>query len=185
MTGTAGGTYTVGENGRAVLTFTSGGFSPTILYLDAVNQGFAGETDASASTGLIAPGGSNFSNETLSGSGNYFFGSFNPAIIQGRNQVGVGSASPTSLQFTSDATGPAGVLFANAQATQPSPYTVAPNGQFTSSDNGVAGYVASPAWSRPLLDRCGLRNCKCRVPGHGAGERDAYRSGNRGRDGDE
>jgi hypothetical protein len=143
VTGTAGGTYTVGENGRAVLTFTSGGFSPTILYLDAVNQGFAGETDAGASTGLIAPGGSNFSNETLSGSGNYFFGSFNPAMIQGRNQVGVGSASPTSLQFTSDATGPAGVLFANAQATQPSPYTVAPNGQFTSSDNGVAGYVAS------------------------------------------
>jgi hypothetical protein len=143
MTGTAGGTYTVGANGRAVLTFTSGGFSPTILYLDAVNQGFAGVTDAGASTGLIEPGGSNLSNDTIAGPGDHFFGSFNPAIIQSRNQVGVGSASATSLQFTSDATGPPGLLLANAQAQQPSPYTVAANGQFTSPDNSVAGYVAS------------------------------------------
>lgn len=142
VTGTAGGTYTVTPNGRAVLTFTSGGFAPTIIYLDAVNQGFAAETDTGSSVGPLAPQASNLSNATLSGAGNYFFGSYNPPNIQGPNIVGVASFTGTSLLATSDASGPPGLLDAAVQPDQPNPYTVAANGQL-SSTSGIAGYVAS------------------------------------------
>jgi beta-propeller repeat-containing protein/centrosomal CEP192-like protein/HYDIN/CFA65/VesB family protein len=147
--GTASGTYTVAANGRSVLTFTTvtggggGGIQPAIVYLDGVNQGFVGFTDGSVSEGIIEPGGSGFTNATLSG--NYFLGTLGPTENQVHVFSGVGSFNGVSaFQATTDESDPGGVLSAdNILSTS---YAVAANGRFTftnESGNTIVGYIAS------------------------------------------
>ncbi len=148
--GTATGTYTVAANGRSVLTFTTvtggggGGIQPAIVYLDGVNQGFVGFTDGSASEGIIEPGGSGFTNATLSG--NYFVGTLGPTENQVNDFSGVASFDGvgTTLQVTLDQSKPGGIL--QADQTLSTSYAVAANGRFTFTDESgetIVGYVAS------------------------------------------
>jgi uncharacterized repeat protein (TIGR01451 family) len=141
LTSTAIGTYTVASNGRALLTFTTGGFSPAIVYLDGMNQGFFGATDNAASEGFIEPGGNNFSNASLSG--NYFLGSLDPTAPQSSNSSGVASFDGIgTLQTTTDETNPIGNLEGDKQVS--TPYSVASNGRLTfTATKPVVGYVAS------------------------------------------
>ena len=148
--GTATGTYTVAANGRSVLTFTTvtggggGGIQPAIVYLDGPNQGFVGFTDGSASEGIIEPGGSGFTNATLSG--NYFVGTLGPTENQVNDFSGVASFDGigTALQVTLDQSKPGGIL--QADQTLSTSYAVAANGRFTFTDESgetIVGYVAS------------------------------------------
>ncbi len=148
--GTATGTYTVAANGRSVLTFTTvtggggGGIQPAIVHLDGVNQGFVGFTDGSASEGIIEPGGSGFTNATLSG--NYFIGTLGPTENQVNDFSGVASFDGvgTTLQVTTDESHVGGIL--TADNTFSSSYAVAANGRFTFTAQGggtVVGYIAS------------------------------------------
>jgi sugar lactone lactonase YvrE len=143
-TGSAVGTYTVASNGRGVLTITSstvGGVDhSSVFYLDGQNQGFLAGTGGSASEGFIEPGGSGFTNATLSG--NYFFGTVGPTNIQNGNNSGVASFDGVgTVQSASDASGPGGILLGDQVASQT--YSVASNGQLTFTGQGVVGYVAS------------------------------------------
>ena len=140
-TATAGGTYVVGSNGRAELTFTSGGFSPTIIYLDGPNQGFAAASDANASSGPLDPGLLTYSNTTLSATDNFFFGTVAPTTINNSNQSGVASFGATTVQSVSDATAPGGILLGDAANSQT--YNVGQNGQLNFSGQGVVGFVAN------------------------------------------
>ena len=142
-TGTAGGTYTVAANGLAELTYTSGGFPISVVYLDGVNQGFFGVGDNNASFGTLEPGGANLSNATVVASGKFFFGTVDPPTSKTGDESGVLSFGATTLQASTDLRGSNGVLESDVQGTET--YSVAPNGQLTfSTDNqGVVGYVAS------------------------------------------
>jgi uncharacterized repeat protein (TIGR01451 family) len=143
-TGTVGGTYVVPANGRAVFTITTGTFTSPVanLYLDGANQGFFAATDNAASLGLFEPGGSGFTNATLSG--NYFLGSLAPTEEQVSDESGVVSFDGVStLQGTQDESNSGGVLIGDK--TFSNSYNVAPNGRFTTTgQNGsTVGYVAS------------------------------------------
>ncbi|HXN73529.1 MAG TPA: nidogen-like domain-containing protein [Candidatus Acidoferrales bacterium] len=140
-TATAGGTYVVDTNGRAQLTYTSGGFSPTIIYLDGSNQGFAAASDANASSGPLDPGLLTYSNATLSASGNFFFGTIAPTTINDTNQSGVASFAATTVQSVSDGTAPGGILLGDETGSQT--YSVGTDGQLTFIGQGVVGYVAN------------------------------------------
>jgi YVTN family beta-propeller protein len=157
VSATAGGTYAVDPNGRAKLTYTSGGFSPTIIYLDGLNQGFAGATDANASSGPLDPGVSTYNNATLSTSDNFFFGTISPTSIKNINQSGVSSFGATTVQSVSDATTPGGILTGDGVGA-PITYTVGPNGQltFTTNNQGVVGYVASGCEIQAIFQNNGI-----------------------------
>jgi trimeric autotransporter adhesin len=142
VSASAGGTYVVGTNGRAQLTYTSGGFPPTIIYLDGVNQGFAANSDANASAGPLDPGILSYSNATLSASDKFFFGTINPTSIQSANSSGVFSFSATTVQGVSDSTFPGGILLGDG--TGPSQtYSVGLNGQLNVTGSGLVGFVAN------------------------------------------
>jgi hypothetical protein len=169
-TGTAGGTYTVAGNGRAVLTVTTGTFSsPTaIVYLDAANQGFLAGTDTAASVGIIEPGGTGFSNATLSG--NYFLGTIDPTEIQVSDTSGVASFDGVgTVQATTDQSHPGGMLNGDQQLS--SPYGVASNGRLTftgtgGSGNTLVGYVASGCEVELISDNNtnpGLASVECQI----------------------
>ena len=154
-TGTANGTLAVGGNGRAVLTFPNGPFSPIILYLSGTSQGFAAETDTAASTGPLDPGGTAFNNATLSGSAKFFGGSFNPASPQDSNSITVLTFGATNYQPTTDGSGPDGILGADLMSTDFN-YTVSPNGALTVPESGgVVGYVSSACKIETLLSGSG------------------------------
>ena len=140
-TATAGGTYVVGTNGRAQLTYTSGGFSPTIIYLDGPNQGFAAASDANASSGPLDPGLLTYNNTTLSTPDNFFFGTVAPTTINNSNQSGVASFGATTVQSVSDATALGGILLGDAVGSQT--YNVGQNGLLNFSGQGVVGFVAN------------------------------------------
>jgi uncharacterized repeat protein (TIGR01451 family) len=140
VSATAGGTYAVDTNSRAKLTYTSGGFAPTIMYLDGLNQGFAAATDANASSGPLDPGVSSYNNATLSTSDNFFFGTVAPASNKNTNESGVASFGATTVQSVADDSGPGGALLGDIVVSQS--YDVATNGQL-SFGGRAAGYVAS------------------------------------------
>ena len=156
VTGTAGGTYTVDSDGRAQLTYTSGGFPPTIIYLDGLNQGFVGDSDNAASSGFLEPGGSNFNNATLSGSGKFFFGTIDPPSILTADESGVATFGATQVQSLTDVRSPGGLLLAGVAGTET--YSVAPNGQltFTTGNQGVVGYVASGCRIEAVFEDIGI-----------------------------
>jgi uncharacterized repeat protein (TIGR01451 family) len=143
VTATAGGTYTVTANGMAELTYTSGGFPISVVYLDGANQGFFAAGDNNASFGTLEPGGANLSNATVVASGKFFFGTVDPPTSKTGDESGVLSFGATTIQASTDLRGSNGVLESDVQGTET--YSVAPNGQLTfSTDNqGVVGYVAS------------------------------------------
>jgi hypothetical protein len=143
--GTASGTYTVASNGRGVFTFATssvGNLSSTVVYLDGLNQGFLAPTDGQASFGSFEPGGSGFTNASLSG--NYFIGTVAPQDSQVGDTSGVASFDGVgTIQGTTDESDPGGVLVGDQANSQP--YAVASNGRFTitGQSNTIIGYVAS------------------------------------------
>jgi hypothetical protein len=154
-TGTANGSVAITPNGRAELTFPNGPFSPIILYLSGPNQGFAAETDTAASSGPLDPGGNGFSNASLSGSANFFGGSFNPATPQDSNSITVITFGATNYQPTTDGSGPGGILGADLMSTNFN-YSVAANGALTVPDSGgVVGYLSSACKIETLLSGTG------------------------------
>jgi trimeric autotransporter adhesin len=163
-TATAGGTYVVGSNGRAELTYTSGGFSPTIIYLDGPNQGFAAASDANASSGPLDPGLLTYNNTTLSAPDNFFFGTVAPTTINNSNQSGVASFGATTVQSVSDATAPGGILLGDAAASQT--YNVGQNGELNFSGQGVVGFVANGCKIEVLSNAStnqGIETAECQV----------------------
>ncbi len=148
-TGSANGSVAITPNGRAVLTFPNGPFNPIILYLSGPNQGFAAGTDTASSVGPVDPGGNNFSNATVSGSGNFFGGSYNPPTSMNSNSVTVITFGDTSYTTLTDGSNQ-GVLGAGLPGTQN--YTVASNGKLTvPTSGGVVGYVASACTVENIL----------------------------------
>jgi hypothetical protein len=143
--GTASGTYTVASNGRGVFTFGTssvGNLSSTVVYLDGLNQGFLAPTDGQASFGSFEPGGSGFTNASLSG--NYFIGTVSPQGSQVGDTSGVAAFDGAgTIQGTTDQSDPGGVLVGDQANSQP--YAVASNGRFTitGQSNTTIGYVAS------------------------------------------
>jgi hypothetical protein len=169
-TGTVGGTYVVPANGRAVFTITTGTFTSPVanLYLDGANQGFFAATDNAASLGLFEPGGSGFTNATLSG--NYFFGTLSPTEIQVGDSSGVASFNNATdtLASTTDDSDPGGIL--TAGTTSSSPYAIAANGRLTFNGSGqggqLVGYVASGCEAEVISSNGanpGLSSLECQV----------------------
>ncbi len=149
-TGTANGGVLISPNGRAQLTFPNGPFNPIIVYLSAPNQGFAAGTDTASSIGPLDAGGSGFNNATLSGSGKFFGGSFNPPSPQNSNSI-VTITFTTTYQAVSDGSSPGGLLGAN-ESGDPIDYTVASNGQFSvAGDANLAGFLASACKIETIL----------------------------------
>jgi hypothetical protein len=143
--GTASGTYTVASNGRVAFTFATssvGNLSPSIVYLDGLNQGFLAPTDSVASFGSLEPGGSGFTNASLSG--NYFIGTIAPEGSQVGDTSGVATFDGVgTIQGTTDESDPGGILIGDKTNSQP--YAVSSNGRFTitGQSNTTIGYVAS------------------------------------------
>ena len=163
LTSTATGTYTVASNGQAAVTFTTGGLSNAVLYLDAANQGFLGVSDTAASEGFIEPGGNNFSNATLSG--NYFLGTLDSTEIQVSDALGVASFDGVgTLQTTTDDSNP-GSLRGDKQLS--TPYNIASNGRLTfTATQPVVGYVASSCEAEAITTNGanpGLASVECQV----------------------
>jgi len=128
-----------------VFTFATssvGNLSSTVVYLDGLNQGFLAPTDGQASFGSIEPGGSGFTNASLSG--NYFIGTLAPEGSQVGDTSGVASFDGVgTIQGTTDESDPGGILIGDNATSQP--YAVASNGRFTitGQSNTIIGYVAS------------------------------------------
>jgi hypothetical protein len=165
-TGTAGGTYTVAANGRAVFTVTTGTFNSrtAFLYLDGTNQGFFAATDNAASEGFFEPGGNNFNNASLSGK--YFLGTFDPTALQASDLSGVASFDGIgTLQTTTDETNPVGNLEGDKQIS--TPYNIALNGRLTfTATQPVVGYVASGCEAEIITTNGanpGLASFECQV----------------------
>src|SRR6202041_2459883 len=165
-TGTAGGTYTVAANGRAVFTVTTGTFNSrtAFLYLDGTNEGFFAATDNAASEGFFEPGGNNFNNASLSGK--YFLGTFDPTALQASDLTGVASFDGIgTLQTTTDETNPVGNLEGDKQIS--TPYNIALNGRLTfTATQPVVGYVASGCEAEIITTNGanpGLASFECQV----------------------
>ncbi len=165
-TGTAGGTYTVAGDGRAVLTVTTGTFNSrtAFLYLDGTNQGFFSTTDTAASAGFFEPGGNNFNNASLSG--NYFVGTFDPTALQASDLSGVASFDGIgTLQTTTDETNPVGNLEGDKQVS--TPYNIALNGRLTfTATQPIVGYVGSGCEAEIITTNGanpGLASFECQV----------------------
>ncbi len=91
---TASGTFSVGSDGRVMLTASWGGNTPA-FYLSSANTGFFLDADDGASSGLFEPqSGSSFSNSSASGL--YGIGSINPEVSGASDSSGNVTFTPSS-----------------------------------------------------------------------------------------
>jgi hypothetical protein len=135
--------YAVSKNGRTILSGTSCGSNPDIVYLTSLNTGLVLGVNDAVRIGSFAPqtGGPAFDDGSLSGT--YFLGT--AEIVNHNAEAEVGIAKPSgsgSLPITSDTTS---ITTQTPDATRDLTYTVNSNGTITTTASGttIVGAVIS------------------------------------------